>query len=211
MENHITDQSQKDKMITGQPYYPNDKELNQLRLNAQRNCFRYNQIDPKNFKERKSLIKSLFGKTETMFCVEQPFHCDYGFNIKIGDNFFSNYNLTILDCAPVIIGKNVMFGPSVSIYTAGHPIHAQTRLTGLEYALPVTIGDNVWIGGNVIINPNINIGNNTVIGSGSVVTKDIPDNVVAVGNPCRVIRGITEDDRQYYFQNRRLVEEIKNK
>jgi len=187
--------TEKEKMINGELYYANTKELTTLRLEAQRACFRYNQIDPKHHKERKALIKKLFGTTGTMFCVEQPFYCDYGFNIHIGENFFSNYHLTILDCAPVKIGSNVMFGPNVSIYTAGHPIEAEERNSGLEFALPVTIGDNVWIGGNTIINPNVSIGDNTVIGSGSVVTKDIPANVVAVGNPCRVLREITKKDK----------------
>ncbi len=143
------------------------------------------------------MIKKLFGSTGSMFCIEQPFHCDYGFNIQIGENFFSNYHLTILDCAPVRIGNNVMFGPNVSIYTAGHPIYAEVRNTGLEFALPVTIGDNVWIGGNTVINPNVSIGDNTVIGSGSVVTKNIPANIVAAGNPCRILREITEEDKGY--------------
>lgn len=202
--------TEKEKMITGKPYYANVKELTTLRLAAQRLCYRYNQIDPKNYKERKGLIRGLFAKTEAMFCVEQPFYCDYGFNIEIGDNFFSNYHLTILDCAPVKIGNNVMIGPSVSIFTAGHPLHYEVRNTGLEYAKPVTIGDNVWIGGNVVINPNVSIGHNSVIGSGSIVTKDIPDNVVAAGNPCKVIRVITDEDKKFYFQNQRLdTESIK--
>ena len=196
--------SEKEKMISGQPYDARIKELSMLRLDAQRLCFRYNQIDPKNHRERKALIRGLFAKTQGLFCIEQPFYCDYGFNIEIGENFFSNYHLTILDCAPVTIGNNVMLGPSVSIYTSGHPIHHDIRNTGLEYALPVTIGNNVWIGGHVVINPNVNIGNNTVIGSGSVVTKDIPDNVIAVGNPCKVLRAITDEDRYYYFQKRPL-------
>lgn len=198
--------SEKDKMIAGEPYYAHAAELAPLRLHAQRTCYRYNQVDPKNFKERKSIIKGLLGKAPTMFCIEQPFYCDYGFNIEIGENFFSNYHLTILDCAPVKIGNNVMFGPNCAIYTAGHPLHHEIRNTALEYALPVTIGDNVWFGGNVVVNPNVTIGENSVIGSGSVVTKDIPANVLAFGNPCRVIREITEDDKAYYYQQRKLAD-----
>lgn len=198
--------SEKEKMILGEPYYASDKELTTSRLNAQRTCYRYNQIDPKNYKERKSVIRGLFKNVGTMFCVEQPLYCDYGFNIEIGENFFSNYHLTILDCAPVKIGNNVMFGPNVSIYTAGHPIHHEIRNTGLEYAFSVIIENNVWIGGNVVINPNITIGENTIIGSGSVVTKDIPANSIAVGNPCKVIRNITNEDRKYYYQQRELAD-----
>ena len=196
--------TEKEKMIAGKPYFASDKELQKARLEAQRKCYSYNQIDPKNYKERKALIKNLFGHTESMFFVEQPFFCDYGYNIHIGNNFFSNYHLTILDCAPVHIGENVMFGPNVSLYTAGHPIHAEIRVTGVEYAFPITIGNNVWIGGNVVINPNVNIGNNTVIGSGSVVTKDIPSNVIAAGNPCKVIREITDEDKKFYFKKLEL-------
>lgn len=198
--------SVKEQMTSGDPYFANSPELASLRQHAQRTCYRYNQIDPKNYKERKSVIKGLFGATTNMFHIEQPFYCDYGFNIEIGDHFFSNYHLTILDGAPVKIGNNVMFGPNVSIYTAGHPIHHEIRNTNLEYALPVTIGNNVWIGGNVVINPNISIGDNTVIGSGSVITKDIPSNVVAVGNPCKVIRKIEEKDKEFYYQQRKLAD-----
>ena len=134
--------------------------------------------------------------------IEQPFRCDYGKNIEVGNNFFANYNCVILDVAKVTIGENVMFAPNVSIYTAGHPIHPESRNSGYEYGIPVTIGNNVWVGGNVVITPGVTIGNNVVIGAGSVVTKDIPDNVIAVGNPCRVIREITEEDRKYYYKDK---------
>ena len=134
--------------------------------------------------------------------IEPPFHCDYGSNIEVGENFFANYNLTILDVGKVKIGKNAQIAPNVSIYTAGHPVHPDSRNSGYEYGIDITIGDNVWIGGSSVINPGVTIGNNVVIGSGSVVTKDIPDNVIAAGNPCRVIRSITEEDRKYYFKNR---------
>ncbi len=199
--------SEKEKMLVGESYYANTSELANLRLQAQRACHRYNQIDPKNFKERKALIRGLFKQTDGLFHIEQPFHCDYGFNIEIGNNFFSNYNLTILDCAPVKIGNNVMIGPNVSLFTSGHPIHFEIRNTSLEYALPITIGDNVWIGGNVTINPNVTIGENSVIGSGSVITKSIPTNVIAAGNPCKVIREITDEDKLYYYQKRKIENE----
>lgn len=123
-------------------------------------------------------------------------------NIEVGENFYANFNCVILDVGKVKIGTNVMFAPNVSIYTAGHPIHPESRNSGYEYGIGITIGDNVWVGGSVVINPGVHIGNNVVIGSGSVVTKDIPDNVIAVGNPCRIIREITEDDRKYYFKDR---------
>lgn len=149
---------------------------------------------------RNAILQKLFGKTRGNFYVEPPFRCDYGYNIEIGDNFYANYNLVILDCARVKIGDNVFIAPNVGIYTAGHPIHSDLRNEGLEFALPIEIGNSVWIGGNVVINPGIKIGDNTVIGSGSVVTKNIPPNVLAVGNPCKVLRSITEDDKSYYYK-----------
>ena len=136
--------------------------------------------------------------------MEAPFLCDYGSNIEVGDNFFANYNLIVLDVGKVTIGNNVMIAPNVSIYTAGHPIHPDSRNSGYEYGIDISIGDNVWIGGNVCILPGVHIGNNVVIGAGSVVTKDIPDDSIAAGNPCRLVRTITDADRKYYFKNRQF-------
>ena len=133
--------------------------------------------------------------------MESPFYCDYGSNIEVGENFYANFNCTILDVAKVVIGKNVMFAPNVSIYTAGHPIHPDSRNSGYEYGIGVTIGNNVWVGGNATINPGVHIGDNVVIGAGSVVTKDIEANSIAVGNPCKVLRKITEEDKKYYYKN----------
>ena len=148
------------------------------------------------------LLKQILGKTGENVWIEAPFHCDYGYNIEVGENFFANYNLVILDVGKVKIGKNAQFAPNVAIYTAGHPVHPDSRNSGYEYGIDVTIGDNVWLGGNTVVMPGVHIGNNVVIGGGSVVTKDIPDDVIAVGNPCRVLRKITEDDRKYYFKDR---------
>lgn len=139
---------------------------------------------------------------------EPPFHCEYGTHITLGENFYANTGCIMLDVAKITIGKNVMFGPSVSIYTAGHPIHPDSRNSGYEYGIPITIGDNVWIGGNCVILPGVTIGDNAVIGAGSVVIKDIPANVCAAGNPCRVIREITEEDRPYYYKDRKFDDEI---
>ncbi|MDD2353698.1 MAG: sugar O-acetyltransferase [Atribacterota bacterium] len=191
---------QKEKMLSGKPYLAFDEELLQERQYAKEQIFKFNSLNPNDIEKRNKIIRNMFGKTKETFFIEPPFRCDYGYNIEIGNNFYSNYNLIILDCAKVIIGDNVMLGPNVGIYTAGHPLHHETRNTLYEFAFPVTIGDNVWIGGNVVINPNVNIGKNTVIGSGSVVIKDIPDNVIAVGNPCKVLRKITEDDKLYYYR-----------
>lgn len=196
--------SEKEKMLSQLPYIPSDAELAKDRLFAQTKCFEINSIPPIEVEKRNNLYRDLLGSTGEKFLIETPFRCDYGYNIYIGENFYSNYNTVILDCAEVRIGDNVMLAPNVGIYTAGHPIDAEKRNLGWEYAMPVKIGNNVWIGGNVVINPGIEIGNNTVIGSGSVLTKDIPPNVVAAGNPCKVIREITEDDKQYYFKNRKF-------
>ena len=162
-----------------------------------------NTVDRSDFEAIGRLVKQLFGKSEGAF-VNPPFYCDYGSNIQVGKNFFANYNCTIIDVAKVIIGDNCQMAPNVSIYTAGHPVHPVSRNSAYEYGIEVTIGDNVWIGGNTVILPGVHIGSNTVIGAGSVVTKDIPDWVIAAGNPCRVIRRITEEDRQYYYKDRKF-------
>ncbi len=143
-------------------------------------------------------LKALFGSVGEAVVLTPPFYCDHGNKIKIGNHFYANTGLTILDENYVTFGDNVYLGPHVSIYTATHPIDYTVRNTDLEYALPVSIGSNVWIGGNVVVNPGVTIGDDVVIGSGSVVTKDIPSGVVAAGNPCRVIREITDKDRQYW-------------
>lgn len=167
---------------------------------------RLNTVDRSDFETISKIIKELLGKSEGAF-INPPFYCDYGFNIEVGKNFFANYNCTIIDVAKVKIGNNCQLAPNVSIYTAGHPIHPASRNTMYEYGIEVTIGDNVWIGGNTVIVPGVHIGSNTVIGAGSVVTKDIPDWVVAAGNPCRVIRSITEADRKFYYKDREFDKE----
>ena len=151
-------------------------------------------------------VKDLFGKSEDAM-VNPPFYCDYGKHIEVGKNFFANYNCTILDVAKVKIGDNCQMAPNVAIYTAGHPLHPVSRNSSYEYGKEVTIGDNVWIGGNAVICPGVHIGNNVVIGAGSVVTKDIPDWYVAAGNPCRLIRKITDEDKRKLFGSEEIDEE----
>ena len=194
--------TEKQKMMEGLAYQANDKELVKERLYAKKELKKFNDSEVQHVKQRKLILKQLFGESDANFYVEPPFRCDYGYNIFIGDNFYANYNLTILDCAKVSIGRNVMFGPNISLFTAGHPIHFEPRNAGWEYAYPISIGDNVWIGGCTVVNPGVNIGENVVIGSGSVVTKDIPSNSVAVGNPCKVIRSISEEEKSYYFKDK---------
>lgn len=194
--------NQKERMLAGLPYKAWLDGLSEERLENKKKIYRYNQLSPEQAKEQDQLIREIIGKCGESIFIEQPFRCDYGKNIEVGNNFFANYNLTVLDVGKVVIGKNVQIAPNVSIYTAGHPIHPDSRNSGYEYGIGVTIGDNVWIGGNTVINPGIHIGDNVVIGSGSVVTKDLPDNVIAAGNPCKVLRKITEEDRKYYYKDR---------
>ncbi|MDD7793622.1 sugar O-acetyltransferase [Clostridium sp. 'White wine YQ'] len=190
----------KDRMLAGLPYKAWLDSLPEERMENKKKIYEYNQCHPEEKEKIDKLIREILGKTGDGINIEAPFHCDYGKNIEVGDNFFANYNCTILDVGKVVIGDNVQFAPNVSLYTAGHPIHPDSRNSGYEYGIGITIGNNVWLGGNVVVNPGVNIGNNVVIGSGSVVTKDMPDNVIAAGNPCKVIREITEDDRKYYYK-----------
>lgn len=183
--------TEKEKMLLGEIYDANyDKELLKEREIAQDLCFEYNNLRPSDFEKRKKLIKKILGKTTENFLIEQPFWCDYGYNIEIGENFYANHNLIILDGNKVKFGNNVFIAPNCGFYTAGHPLDAERRNQGLEYAKPIIIGNNVWIGGNVCVLPGVTIGDNVVIGAGSVVNRDIASNTVAVGNPCRVIKKI---------------------
>ncbi len=161
-------------------------------------CFEFNQIKPTDYKKREEVLKGLFGKVGNILAVQSPFWCDFGYNIEIGKNFYANHALTILDGAKVKIGDNVFIAPNCCLSTAGHPIDYVQRNEGLEFAYPITIGNDVWIGANVTVLPGVTIGNNCVIGAGSVVTKDIPSNCIAYGNPCKKQREITEDDKNLY-------------
>lgn len=188
--------TEKDKMGRQMLYDANyDKELINDRIAAKELCFEYNSIRPSDGEKQKELLTRLLGKTQENFCITAPFWCDYGYNIEIGENFYANHNLVILDGAKVTFGNNVFIAPNCGFHTAGHPIDAERRNKGLEYAYPISVGNDVWIGAGVQVMPGVTIGSNVVIGGGSVVVKDIPDNSVAVGNPCRVIRPITEEDK----------------
>ena len=194
----------KERMLANLPYKAWMDGLEEERIENRKRIYEYNNLPPEQWDRKTELLKSILGKTGENVHINAPFHCDYGYNIEVGENFFANYNLIILDVAKVKIGDNAQIAPNVSIYTAGHPIHPDSRNSGYEYGIDVTIGDNVWIGGNAVIMPGVTIGNNVVIGAGSVVTKDLPDNVIAAGNPCRIIREITEADRDFYYKDRKF-------
>ena len=185
--------TEKEKARLGLLYDANyDEELLAERRRCKELCFQFNQLSPLKELEQKEIIGKLFGKTKENFCVTAPFYCDYGYNIEIGENFYSNHNLVILDGAKVEMGDNVFIAPNCCITTAGHPINIDERNRGLEYAYPIKIGNNVWIGAGANILPGVTIGDNVTIGAGSVVNKSIPANSIAVGNPCKVIKTILD-------------------
>lgn len=195
--------TEKEKRDGGILYDANyDAALGAEMLRCKDVCFKINALKPSQKARQKKLIKKLFGKIGGEFNILAPFWCDYGYNIEIGNNFFANHNCVILDGAKVKFGDNVFIAPNCGFYTAGHPVDSARRNAGLEYAYPITVGNNVWFGGGVQVMPGVTIGSNVVIGGGSVVTHDIPDNVIAVGNPCKVLRKITEAElrKEYIFK-----------
>ena len=184
---------EKEKMLNGELYMPDaDETLFNERMRCKVLCHNYNSLSPDKLEERKELLKQILGKTPEKFYIEQPFFCDYGYNIEVGENFYINHNCVILDCAKITFGDNVFIGPNCSFYTPVHPLDAKTRNTLIERAEPITVGNNVWFGGNVTVLPGVTIGDNAVIGAGSVVVKDIPANMLAVGNPCIPIKKIEQ-------------------
>lgn len=185
--------SEKQKMLEGHLYQPYSNELYKDREFCKGLLYEYNQLNPLDKDGRDLILKRLL-KCKGELCIEQPFYCNYGYNITIGINFYSDICLTILDQGTVMIGDNVILGPHVNIYTASHPYNEVQRMKGLEYAKSVILYDNVWIGGNVTILPGVKINQGAIIGAGSVVTHDIPPYVIAAGNPCEVIRSITKED-----------------
>ncbi|MEL6440726.1 MAG: sugar O-acetyltransferase [Cyanobacteria bacterium J06621_8] len=186
----MKEKTEREKMLNNELYLATDPELLAMQLKAQELVSRFNLADPNDINEQKKIILNLFSSIGNNFIIRPPFYCDYGSHIIAGDNLYINFDCTILDCNWVQLGNNVLLAPKVQIYTAYHPTDPELRLSGKELAAPVTIGDNVWLGGEVIICPGVNIGSNVTIGAGSVVTKNVPDNLVAVGNPCRVLKSV---------------------
>jgi maltose O-acetyltransferase len=184
--------TEKEKQQQGLLYLASDPTVIADLRRCEEACFEINRMPPSQREERNRRLKNLFGRAGKLFNVVTPFFCDYGYNIEVGEHFFANTNCVILDEAKVTFGDNVFIAPNCSFYTAGHPLEPKLRNAGMQYALPIHVGNNVWIGGNTVVVPGVTIGNNVTIGAGSVVTHDLPDGVLAAGNPCRVIKRIDD-------------------
>lgn len=195
----------RERMKAGKIYDPADKAIMQEQQKCLPLMYDYNSTGPQELERRQNLLRKMLGSVGEGCYIEPPFRANWGGrNLFLGDNVYANFNLTIVDDAAIYIGNNVMIGPNVTMATAGHPIEPNLRIRALQFNLDINIGNNVWLGAGVIVLPGVTIGDNTVIGAGSVVTKDIPANTVAVGNPCRVQRKINEHDRQYYFRDKKI-------
>lgn len=195
----------REKMKNGLLYTDMGEGLEEERINCKELIYDYNLTRPSQINERKEILKKLLASTGENFFIEPPLHMAYGKNTHIGENFYANFNLVIVDDGDVYIGDNVMIAPNVTISPTGHPVEPETRKLGMQFSIPVKIGNNVWIGSNSVILPGVSIGDNSVIGAGSIVTRDIPPNVVAVGNPCKVLRPINENDKKYYYKDKKII------
>lgn len=200
--------SMKSKMHTTELYLPNDDSIMQEQLLCMEKLYDYNMTRPLEQEKRASLLKEMFAEIGENCWIEPPLHANWGGHfVHFGKNIYANYNLTLVDDTHIYVGDYTEFGPNVVVATAGHPLLPELRLKGMQYNAPVRIGKNCWIGAGAVIVPGITIGDNVVIGAGSIVTKDIPSNVLAVGNPCKVLRDINEHDREYYFKDHKIKPE----
>ena len=197
---------QREKMHTGEIYNPGDPLIHAEQTACQEKLYDFNRTRPGELEKRTEMLKDMFAEIGEGCYIEPPLHANFGgHHVHFGKWIYANYNLTLVDDTHIYVGDDTMFGPNVVIATAGHPIDPELRSRGLQYNLPVHIGRNCWLGAGVLVMPGVTIGDNAVIGAGSVVTKDIPANVVAVGNPCRVLRQIGDQDREFYGKNRRIA------
>ncbi|MFW5669886.1 MAG: sugar O-acetyltransferase [Acetivibrio ethanolgignens] len=195
----------KEKMHNGELYYPNAEEIMKEQLLCLEKLYDFNATRPLEGEKRTQMLKEMFAEIGEGCYIEPPLHTNWGgHHVHFGKGIYANFNLTLVDDTHIYVGDYTMFGPNVTVATAGHPILPELREKGYQYNAPVHIGRNCWIGAGVVIVPGIRIGDNVVVGAGSVVTKDLPDNVVAVGNPCRVLREVNEHDREYYFKDRKI-------
>ncbi|WP_166373269.1 sugar O-acetyltransferase [Psychromonas sp. SA13A] len=193
----------KSKMHSQKIYSYDDQTLAEQQLQCLEVLYDFNQTRPKEQAKRNDLMQQIFAEVGDNCYIEPPLHANWGIHTHLGDNVYANFNLTLVDDTHIYIGDDVMLGPNVTLATAGHPIDPDIRKQATQFNIPITIGSNVWIGANTVVLPGVTIGENTVIGAGSIVTKDIPANVVALGSPCRVLREINDHDKKYYFKNRR--------
>lgn len=197
--------SMKDKMHTGELYLPGDKEIMAEQEVCLERLYDFNMTRPSEMEKRQRMLREMFAEIGDDCYIEPPFRANWGGrHVHFGKNIYANFNLTLVDDTHIHVGDYTMFGPNVTVASAGHPILPELREKAYQYNAPVHIGKNCWIGAGVVIVPGITIGDNVVIGAGSIVTKDLPDNVVAVGNPCHILREVNERDREYYFKNRKI-------
>lgn len=197
--------SMKDKMHTGELYLPGDKEILAEQAVCLERLYEFNMTRPSESDKRQKMLREMFAEIGENCYIEPPFHANWGGrHVHFGKNIYANFNLTLVDDTHIYVGDHTMFGPNVTVASAGHPILPELREKAYQYNAPVHIGKNCWIGAGVVIVPGITVGDNVVIGAGSIVTKNLPDNVVAVGNPCRILRSVDERDREYYFKNRKI-------
>lgn len=200
----------KDKMHTGELYLPGDEEIMLEQEKCLEKLYDFNRTRPSEFEKRTKMLKDMFAEFGENCYIEPPFHANWGGkHVHFGDGVYCNFGVTMVDDTHIYVGSHTMFGPNVTVASAGHPILPELRKQTYQYNMPVHIGENCWIGAGAVIVPGVTIGDNTVIGAGSVVTKDIPSNSVAVGNPCKVLREINEHDREYYFKGRKIPKELR--
>ena len=201
----MTSEESKKRMQEGRLYLPEDEEIMHQQMLCLEKLYDYNATRPLEQEKREALLKEMFAEIGEGCYIEPPFHANWaGKHVHFGNNVYANFGLTLVDDTDIYVGDKVMFGPHVTVATAGHPINPELRYQAMQYNIPVRIGENVWLGAHCVVLPGVTIGDNSVIGAGSVVTKDIPPNVVAVGNPCRVLREIGEHDKEFYYKDRRI-------
>ncbi len=197
--------TQYERMVKGLIYDPGDAEIMAKQLPFQDKLWEFNKLKPSDIEEKEKYMKEVFAECGDNCYIEIPLHANWGgHHVHFGSNVYANYNLTLVDDGHIYVGDRVLFGPNVTVATANHPLNAKLRYKALQYNKDVHIGENAWIGANTVIVPGVTIGKNTIIGAGSVVTKDIPDNVIAVGNPCRVLREVSEHDKEYYYKDEKI-------
>lgn len=196
---------QRDRLHTQELYLPSDDTIMDEQVLCMEKLYDYNQTRPLEGAKRTAMLKEMFAEIGENCYIEPPLHANWGGHfVHFGKNIYANYNLTMVDDTHIYVGDYTMFGPNVTLATAGHPVLADLRVHGYQYNAPIRIGKNCWLGAGVIVMPGVTIGDNVVIGAGSIVTKDIPSNIVAVGNPCRVMRPVGEKDKEYYFKDKKI-------